>query len=85
MNATQQTTQDRLIPFKDVSRITGIKSLNTIKAKEDRGEFPMRRYLSIKCVRWSEQEVMEYVDQLPRSFQDYQRRRKILADHTEAA
>ena len=70
----EQPTQDRLIPFKDVSRITGIKSLNTIKAKEDRGEFPMRRYLSIKCVRWSEQEVLTYVEQLPRSFDEYRQR-----------
>ena len=68
-----QIASDRLIPFKVVSQITGIKSVNTIKAKEDRGEFPIRRYLSIKCVRWSEREVMEYVDQLPRSFEDYQR------------
>jgi len=73
----QQPTQDRLIPFKDVSRITGIKSLNTIKAKEDRGEFPMRRYLSIKCVRWSEREIMEYVDQLPRSFDEYLQRHEL--------
>ena len=65
---------DRLISFKEVSRITGIKSLNTIKAQEDRGEFPMRRYLSIKCVRWSEREIMEYVDQLPRSFDEYLQR-----------
>ena len=70
----EQPTQDRLIPFKDVSRITGIKSLNTIKAKEDRGEFPMRRYLSIKCVRWSQREIMEYVDKLPRSFDEYRQR-----------
>ena len=70
----QQPTQDRLIPFKEVSRITGIKSLNTIKAKEDRGEFPMRRYLSIKCVRWSEREVLEYVEELLTSFENYQRR-----------
>ena len=69
----QQPT-DRLIPFREVSRITGIKTRNTIKAREDRGEFPMRRYLSIKCVRWSEREVMEYVDQLPRSFDEYRQR-----------
>jgi len=70
----EKNQQDRLIPFKEVSRITGIKSLNTIKAQEDRGEFPMRRYLSIKCVRWSEQEVLAYVDQLPRSFKEYKQR-----------
>jgi len=69
-----QVVSDRLIPFKVVSQITGIKSVNTIKAKEDRGEFPMRRYLSIKCVRWSEREVLAYVDQLPRSFAEYQQR-----------
>ena len=70
----QQTSSDRLIPFKEVSRITGIKSLNTIKAKEDRGEFPMRRYLSVKCVRWSEREILAYVDELPRSFEEYRQR-----------
>ena len=70
----ERISQDRLIPFKEVSRITGIKSLNTIKAKEDRGEFPMRRYLSVKCVRWSEREILAYVDQLPRSFEEYQQR-----------
>ena len=80
-----EAQQDRLIPFKEVSRITGIKTRNTIKAKVDCGDFPKPVYLSIKCVRWSEREVMEYVDQLPRSFQDYQRRRTILSDHTEAA
>ncbi len=69
-----QIVSDRLIPFKVVSQITGIKSVNTIKAKEDRGEFPMRRYLSIKCVRWMESEVLAYVDQLPRTFQEYQQR-----------
>ena len=68
--------QDRLIPFKEVSRITGIKSLNTIKAQEDRGGFPRRRYLSGKCVRWSELEVVEWVSQLPNTFDEYQRRRK---------
>lgn len=74
MNMDQQVATDRLIPFKEVSRITGIKSLNTIKAQEDRGEFPMRRYLSIKCVRWSEREVLAYLDQLPRSFKEYKQR-----------
>jgi len=69
-----QIASDRLIPFKVVSQITGIKSVNTIKAKEDRGEFPKRRYLSIKCVRWSLQEVLAYVDQLPRTFQEYLQR-----------
>ena len=78
----QQTSQDRLIPFKEVSRITGIKSLNTIKAQEDRGEFPKRRYLSIKCVRWSEFEILEYVKQLPRSLEEYQQRHD---DNQEAA
>lgn len=67
--------QDRLIPFKVVSHITGIKSLNTIKAQEDYGTFPKRRYLSGKCVRWSESEVMEWVNQLPNTFDEYQRRR----------
>ena len=70
----EENQQDRLIPFKVVSQITGIKTLNTIKAKEARGEFPMRRYLSIKCVRWSEFEILEYVKQLPRSFEEYQQR-----------
>ena len=78
----EQPTQDRLIPFKwaksaegsDVSSITGIKSLNTIKAKVDRGEFPEPVYLSIKCVRWSLREVLAYVDQLPRTFAEYQQR-----------
>ena len=70
----EQPTQDRLIPFKIVSEITGIKSLNTIKAKEGRGEFPKRRYLSIKCVRWSLLEVLAYVDQMPRSFKEYRQR-----------
>ena len=74
MNMDQQAATDRLIPFKEVSRITGIKSLNTIKAKEACGEFPMRRYLSIKCVRWSEREVLAYLDQLPRSFKEYKQR-----------
>jgi len=70
----QRTSQDRFIPFKVVSRITGIKSLNTIKAKEDRGEFPKRRYLSVKCVRWSEREILAYMDQLPRSYEECRRR-----------
>ena len=74
MDENQQAAQDRLIPFKEVSRITGIKSLNTIKAQENRGGFPRRRYLSGKCVRWSLWEVMAYVDQLPRSFEEYQQR-----------
>ena len=74
MNENQQATPGRLIPFKDVSRLTGIKSVNTIKAKEDRGEFPLRRYLSVKCVRWSEAEIISYIDQLPRSFKEYQQR-----------
>lgn len=72
---TQQPIQDRLIPFKEVSRITGIKSLNTIKAHEDRGEFPKRRYLSGKCVRWSESEVLDWVNELPNTFAEYKRRR----------
>lgn len=75
MDKNQQAAADRLIPFKEVSRITGIKSLNTIKAKEDRGEFPLRRYLSCKCVRWSERQVLEYVSQLPNTFDEYKRRR----------
>ncbi len=78
----EQPTQDRLIPFKwakstegsDVSGITGIKSLNTIKAKVDRGEFPEPVYLSIKCVRWWESEVIAWAKQLPRTFQEYQQR-----------
>jgi len=78
----QQPKQDRLIPFKwgkntegpDVSYITGIKSLNTIKAKEDRGEFPKPVYLSGKCVRWWESEVIAWAKQLPRSFKDYKQR-----------
>ena len=75
MHMNQQDATDRLIPFKVVSHITGIKSLNTIKAQEEHGAFPKRRYLSGKCVRWSEREVMDYINQLPRSFEDYQRRR----------
>ncbi len=71
-NEVNQQPTDRLIPFKEVSRITGIKTRNTIKAKVDRGDFPKPVYLSIKCVRWSEREIMEYVDQLPRSFEDCQ-------------
>lgn len=79
MDKNQQAAADRLIPFKEVSRITGIKSLNTIKAHEDRGEFPMRRYLSGKCVRWSESEVMDWVDQLPNTFDEYKRRHETQA------
>ncbi len=72
--AMTESKQDRLIPFKDVSRITGIKSINTIKAQEARGEFPKRRYLSEKCVRWSEAEIIAWMNQLPRSFKELQHR-----------
>ena len=81
MDKNQQVAADRLIPFKEVSRITGIKSLNTIKAQEDRGQFPKRRYLSGKCVRWSESEVLDWVNQLPNTFDEYKRRR----DNTDQA
>lgn len=74
MNMDQQAATDRLIPFKEVSQITGIKSLNTIKAQESHGAFPKRLYLSGKCVRWWESEVMEWTRQLPRSFKEYQQR-----------
>ena len=77
-----ETQQDRLIPFKwpestegsDVYGITGIRSLNTIKAKVDRGEIQEPVYLSIKCVRWWESEVIAWAKQLPRSFNDYLQR-----------
>ena len=75
MDSNESIMTDRLIPFKIVSHITGIKSLNTIKAQEDHGSFPKRRYLSGKCVRWSESEVMAWVNQLPNSFDECLRRR----------
>ena len=76
MDKNQQAASDRLISFKIVSHITRIKSPNTIKAQEDRGTFPKRRYLSGKCVRWSESEVMEWVNQLPNTLEEYQRRQR---------
>lgn len=76
MDTNQQNATDRLITFKDVSRITGVKSPNTIKAHEDNGAFPKRRYLSGRCVRWSESEVMEWINQLPNSLEEYQRRQR---------
>ena len=76
MDKNQQNATDRLIPFKVVSRITGIKSPNTIKAHEDNGVFPKRRYLSGKCIRWSESEVMEWANQLPNTLEEYQRRQR---------
>ena len=70
----EKNQRDKFIPFKVVSEITGIKTLNTIKAKVARDEFPKPVYLSGKCVRWWESEVIAWAKQLPRSFEDYQRR-----------
>ena len=74
MNQQERPTQDRMISFQRVSDISGYKSKNTLKTKEDRGEFPKRIYLSGNCVRWWESEVMEWTRQLPRSFKEYKQR-----------
>ena len=70
MSEHLQETQDRMIPFRDVSRITAYKSKNTLKTKEDRGEFPRRIYLSRNCIRWWESEVLAWANQLPRTLPD---------------
>ncbi len=67
MNQHQEVTQDRMIPFENVSRITGYKSKNTLKTKEARGEFPKRIYLSSNCIRWWESEVLAWAQNLPRT------------------
>ncbi len=70
MSEHLQETQDRMITFRDVSGITGYKSKNTLKTKEDRGEFPRRIYLSSNCIRWWESEVLAWANQLPRTLPD---------------
>ena len=74
MNQQEQRTQDRMISWPIVSEISGYKSKNTIKTKEDRGEFPKRIYLSSNCIRWWESEVLEWAKKLPRTLEACQQR-----------
>ncbi len=76
MSEQLQETQDRMIPFESVSRISGYKSKTTLKTKEDRGEFPKRIYLSSNCIRWWESEVLAWAKQQTRTLPDEWRRRK---------
>jgi len=75
MSEHLQETQDRMITFRDVSRITAYKSKNTLKTKEDLGEFPRRIYLSSNCIRWWESEVLAWAKQQTRTLPDAWRRR----------
>ncbi len=75
MTETQSSAASvQFLTFKEVSRITGIKSPNTLKAHEERGTFPRRYYLSDRCVRWDEAEVLVWRDQLPRSLDELRER-----------
>ena len=75
MESAAVQDSDRLVGWKEVSRLTGIRSRQTLLTKEQRKEFPRRRYLSATCVRWVESEIVDWVHNLPCTLDELAERR----------
>ena len=55
----------RLLPLKEVCKITGLGKTNIYK-KMGEGLFPKGRKVSEGCVRWLDSEVKEWIENLPK-------------------